>query len=466
MRSHSTANVLGETLTAWFQAMTHNTSVEEYEMGVASEWVVTDRLNAESKRNFSSWAEFYGPRYLHEDMFSLTEQYNMSDRVFDENAFNVKFPECYLTKNCTHRRSLWDPEDIVILTDGLCASACALFVEMMQQAQVRTIVVGGRPETGPMQAVSGSRGAASYSSDALDYDLDLANWTNPAAASLLPQHRDKGMVIWNAGFTLRDQMRQNSTIPNQFRYIAADCRIYWTLDNFFNYTRLWLDTYNAMYTDASLCVAGSTNVTSPPANEAASRKRSISTRDQHRGLSDYIKQGIAFLDDPTTGIRDGPHAGPHDPPILCSTFNDGQRELSSDQSQCSRIGAWCVPTPVRCMTCDDSEDVCDEVVDYHSTTTYVFLCEKPCIQNAPNGGGTNCKDYEYCKGGSLQAHGGYHSIQQDDYSIQHHHGVCQPQRIGNGLTTCTNIRRAAAEDKHKKELIKLIKHGTGDFQLD
>ena len=46
------------------------------------------------------------------------------------------------------------------LTDGLCSSACAIFMEMMHHsAGVRTVVAGGRPDYGPMQAPSGSRGA-------------------------------------------------------------------------------------------------------------------------------------------------------------------------------------------------------------------------------------------------------------------------------------------------------------------
>jgi hypothetical protein len=43
-------------------------------------------------------------------------------------------------------------ENVVILTDSLCASACAMFVEMMhREAGVKTVAVGGRPSYGPMQ---------------------------------------------------------------------------------------------------------------------------------------------------------------------------------------------------------------------------------------------------------------------------------------------------------------------------
>jgi mannose/fructose-specific phosphotransferase system component IIA len=44
-------------------------------------------------------------------------------------------------------------EDIIILSDSICASACAMFMEMMHhEAGVRTVVAGGLPQNGPMQA--------------------------------------------------------------------------------------------------------------------------------------------------------------------------------------------------------------------------------------------------------------------------------------------------------------------------
>lgn len=41
---------------------------------------------------------------------------------------------------------------MVILTDGICASACPLVVEMLLNThRVPSIVIGGRPSAGPMQ---------------------------------------------------------------------------------------------------------------------------------------------------------------------------------------------------------------------------------------------------------------------------------------------------------------------------
>lgn len=101
---------------------------------------------------------------------------------------------------------------------------------------VRTVVVGGRPESGPMQAVGGSRGAVLYTADDLDVDIDwvngqmdlnnnTANETRYADLRSLYE-RESGMDNVYASFNLRDQIRENDTVPLQFKYEAANCRIY------------------------------------------------------------------------------------------------------------------------------------------------------------------------------------------------------------------------------------------------
>ena len=48
---------------------------------------------------------------------------------------------------------------MVLVYDGDCASACAHFSELMRvQTQVPSVVFGGRPQYGPMQAVGSVRG--------------------------------------------------------------------------------------------------------------------------------------------------------------------------------------------------------------------------------------------------------------------------------------------------------------------
>ena len=247
--------------------------------------MVTDRINAETVMNFTSWAEFYGPLHFKGDNFSLVETYNLTDSVFDYWALDIKF-------GTFGNVTTWKPRDVTLLTDGTCDSACTLFVELMtQQKGVHTVVIGGRPQNGPMQIASGSRGAAAYTSDYIIDDMQLASQINQTAADLLSQKFDTGMSISYAGINLRDQIKYGSTTPNQFLYLPAECRIFWSMANWYNYTQLWVDTYNSIYGDQSLCVPGSLNVTLPPNSTVGTKKRSIALA-REDSLSSYINSGI------------------------------------------------------------------------------------------------------------------------------------------------------------------------------
>lgn len=148
------------------------------------------------------------------------------------------------------------------LTDAMCASACTMFVEMMHhEAGVRTVVAGGRPQVGPMQALAGSRGALYYEAADLDSDISLAEDINVTVISDLP-NRNVDFRINVAGFNLRDQVRRGENFPLQFAYEAADCRIFYTLQTFNDYAALWQYAADAIWTNPKLCVPGSTNQTS------------------------------------------------------------------------------------------------------------------------------------------------------------------------------------------------------------
>jgi len=132
-------------------------------------------------------------------------------------------------------------------------------MEMMHhEAGVRTVVVGGRPSYGPMQAPSGTRGAAAYDATSLDSDYDLASALNSTAAALLPQRHNNDFYFDYAGFTIRDQVRRHENVPLQFIYEAADCRIFFTPETVYNFTNLWRYATEAVWKNPSLCVKDST----------------------------------------------------------------------------------------------------------------------------------------------------------------------------------------------------------------
>ncbi|KAF2855717.1 hypothetical protein T440DRAFT_485816 [Plenodomus tracheiphilus IPT5] len=263
-RNHQLANTLGEAYTAYFNSF--DLEDPRYNDYVADEWVVTPRLNAVTGQNFTSWAEYTGPVEEKDDSFSLTERYNLSSSVFDAALFEGWIPWGYTPEAPVENYTQpFATENIVLLTDGACSSTCALLVEMFTEVGVKTIVAGGRPITGPMQAVGGNRGAAIYSADRIDYDLLNLNATeaNDTVLATVPRlndegYRDSGVFTTILGVNLRDQVRPNDTTPLQFKYEAADCRIFYTLDNVYNMSRLWRDAVSASFDNPSLCVPEST----------------------------------------------------------------------------------------------------------------------------------------------------------------------------------------------------------------
>ena len=165
----------------------------------------------------------------------------------------------------TSQVSLYSAEDIIILSDGICSSACSVFMELMHhQAQVRTVVVGGKPDYTPMQAPSGTRGAASYGTSAMDIDIKGARRVDNSTTAL-PADRTHAFYIDQASVNLRDQIRYNdsSNIPWQFQFEQADCRIFFTPKTWYNFTNLWNYAAHATWHNTTLCVVKSADLTKP-----------------------------------------------------------------------------------------------------------------------------------------------------------------------------------------------------------
>lgn len=223
-------------------------------------------LNAATGQNFTSWPEFFGPHLDNGDFFTTPQRNNLSSIIFDENATGDNDQSNGIVVSGFANRTSTSPQpytaqQIVLLTDAFCSSACATFVELMHhQAGVRTVVAGGRPELGPMQAVGGSRGAQSYSSVALDQDIEVAEILNTSVTNVLPD-RSVGNYIYFANFNIKDAIRPGENFPLQFAYEAATCRIFYTQHTVYNYLNLWNYVADAVWRNPSLCIDGSANGT-------------------------------------------------------------------------------------------------------------------------------------------------------------------------------------------------------------
>lgn len=145
-----------------------------------------------------------------------------------------------------------------MLQDGFCGSTCVLFSDMMRVHHgVKTVAVGGLPETGAMQGAAGTRGGLVYDFPTMVRDINTAQRENPSSARNLPSP-DFPYLLSGGGVNLRDQLHEDDDTPLQFHYMPSNCRIWYTPEMIVNYTHLWKAAASATWDDDSdLCIEGS-----------------------------------------------------------------------------------------------------------------------------------------------------------------------------------------------------------------
>ncbi|KAF8530886.1 hypothetical protein BDD12DRAFT_903524 [Trichophaea hybrida] len=97
-------------------------------------------------RNFSSANDILGPHYN-----PRVKDYFTAEGIPTRDLLTPQDEGVFPRKN------YWRTQDVVIISNGLCASACHMFTELMEQMGVRTYAIGGRPGYRMMQAVGGTK---------------------------------------------------------------------------------------------------------------------------------------------------------------------------------------------------------------------------------------------------------------------------------------------------------------------
>lgn len=209
---------------------------------------------------FSSWAEKYGPIDVKDNKYTTLARWNLSDVFTDQASGGINVTGYRSLANVTGPPK-FKPENIVIVTDGYCASTCTIFTEFLtKQAGVKTIAMGGRSNKNPIQAIGGVKGVNNLG---FKYIQDRASsalaWDKSLNTSILKQ--DYTSTLWNlraasAGVNNRDGLRQNDTSGTalQFVYEEADCRLYYTPEMTVDITALWKAAADAQWKKSGKCV--------------------------------------------------------------------------------------------------------------------------------------------------------------------------------------------------------------------
>ena len=394
LRANDFGNALGNTFTTYYNTQQINESF--YEGLSADVWVASVYLNAATGANFTSWPEFFGPHPDHGDLFTTIQRDNLSSIIFDENASDDSDTSSGIVIYGYGNRSATGPQpfaadQIILLSDALCSSSCATFVELMHhQGGARTVVAGGRPEPGPMQFASGSRGAQSYYNLDLDADVEVAQNLNSSITPLPQDSSDIDFYINYAQFNIKDSIRKDEDFPLQFGYEAADCRIFYTTWTVYNFENLWNYVIDAFFRNPELCVNGAANLTSPVVGTNQTgptpKPAEIPTRTAPGSVADLIVKGIQHTKRDSTGSSPGlsprrvPSSGS---PVHLSNFIDNGRINNVDTCTTCRNGEACTNVP----SCSAS-----------GVLQTSRRCVRTCTRTPPGfcGHGFTCYDNKFC----------------------------------------------------------------------
>jgi hypothetical protein len=218
---------------------------------------------------FRSWKQKFGPNHIHNDNFTNLFRWNLSDVLTPYNSGGI-----YVTGYGPNQTQLVQPfanGNVVVMTDGYCASTCTIFSELMQKvAGVKYIAMGGRPLPGITQAIGGVKGTNDLPWDYIQYIAQLAIADSPPSQqarlnktelgdyySNIPFERAANNTAYNVNF--RDGIRKGdpTNTPLQFVYEAADCRILYTKAMTVDATAQWKAVADSTWGKKTACIAGS-----------------------------------------------------------------------------------------------------------------------------------------------------------------------------------------------------------------
>ncbi|KAL1656730.1 hypothetical protein SLS61_000526 [Didymella pomorum] len=277
-RAFESTDLIGQYFSRFAEGLPRELVTEEqnetlYELNDA---VVSSLFNYQSdesvnETNFVNWADKFGP-IVHEkgDNFSDLFRWNLSDVLITLNSGGVNIHGYGPLSNYTQQP--FAAEDVVVVTDGYCASTCTIFSELMRQrAGVKYISLGGRPREGITQAVGGVKGTNNYP---WTYIQSLAQFTitnltdSTEEATKLNSTElgdywsdtvfDRLAIGSSINVNFRDGIRDGdeTETPLQFVYEAADCRILYTKEMTVDVTAIWKAVADTTWGAKSHCIAG------------------------------------------------------------------------------------------------------------------------------------------------------------------------------------------------------------------
>lgn len=242
------------------------------------------QVKPDQKEGFDSSDDFHGPyKALGVNSSALMAAANFTLIAEEDVSFSG-----FGGQKLDPAEAAFEPGNIIMLTDGYCASTCTVFAELMKKKGVQSIAFGGRPQNGPMQAIGGVKGSQvlefeSFSETFLArYEEVLKNGSLLTPEQLEDWHQVVPPKIKELSFNvLAGSVNQlnafgpsNDHLPRQFIYEAAECRRFYTYDNYLHQNTTWASAADAMFNGGG-CVPGSTDATGSLFAQKATSRQSL-----------------------------------------------------------------------------------------------------------------------------------------------------------------------------------------------
>ncbi|KAH6844535.1 hypothetical protein B0I37DRAFT_312394 [Chaetomium sp. MPI-CAGE-AT-0009] len=235
----------------------------------AIEWPIANFIRPDHKP-WASFSDFYGPHPGRRGAYTTPSVFNVTDyaRLFvshedpataDPSRYAIPWTE-----------PPFAPEDILVVTDGQCGSACAMTTSMLTHVHgVRTVAMGGRPLLAPMQAVGQTKGGpiANFAvmpavdraavPDGLEIPPPAEGFNPPLRVPEVPSFGWATAFFFNAVNFLPWGEKTEGAVPLQVRYEAANCKLFYTWEMARDITAVWRAAAAAAWRGGK-CVPGST----------------------------------------------------------------------------------------------------------------------------------------------------------------------------------------------------------------
>lgn len=251
-RAFDTLNAIGKQVTSLAEAFYNGTNTTQmYQNATGIEPFNHHLLVNSQSHNFTDWSDLYGPvsvpsrdNYTHLMRYNLSSAPLLASLGIDPIGNRPAMEQPFKSK------------DIIMLHDGDCTSTCATFSDLLrEQAGIKSVVVGGRPQYAPMQAVGGTRGMEVYDLGSI-FTLINDTWHSGTAQQqaewnisapdlgTVSQEPLRRLVQAAAGsLNVRDSILKGQAagegLPSQFLWKPADCRLFYTAEMVGDVRAVW-----------------------------------------------------------------------------------------------------------------------------------------------------------------------------------------------------------------------------------